>query len=79
MAAVRFDGDDIIEANLDINATHSGEEFMGIPVRGRKIRFEVHARGRFVDGKLAEQLLPCCGAIRGFESRPNLLRRATLQ
>jgi len=53
--AVRFEGDDIIEATLDISATHSGEAFMGIPATGRKIRFDVHARGRFVDGKMAER------------------------
>ncbi|MGC2211139.1 MAG: ester cyclase [Candidatus Korobacteraceae bacterium] len=53
--AVRFEGDDIIEADLDISATHTGEEFMGIPSTGRKIRFDVHARGRFVDGKMAER------------------------
>jgi predicted ester cyclase len=35
---VRFAGDDIIEADLDISATHTGEEFMGIPATGRKIR-----------------------------------------
>ena len=53
--AVRFEGDDIIEADLDIRATHTGDEFMGIPTTGRKIRFDVHARGRFVDGKMAER------------------------
>ena len=53
--AVRFEGDDIIEANLDISATHTGEEFMGIPATGRKIRFDVHARGRFLDGKMVER------------------------
>jgi predicted ester cyclase len=54
--AVRFEGDDIIEADLDISATHTGAEFMGIPAAtGRKIRFDVHARGRFVDGKMAER------------------------
>jgi predicted ester cyclase len=53
--AVRFEGDDIIEADLDISATHAGEEFMGIPATGRKIRFDVHARGRFLDGKMAER------------------------
>ena len=53
---VRFAGDDIIEADLDISATHTGAEFMGIPAAtGRKIRFDVHARGRFVDGKMAER------------------------
>jgi len=52
---VRFEGDDIIEADLDISATHTGEELMGIPATGRKIRFNVHARGRFVDGKMAER------------------------
>ncbi len=55
IVAVRFEGDDIIEADLDISATHTGEEFMGIPSTGRKIRFDVHARGRFVDGKMAER------------------------
>ncbi len=53
--AVRFEGEDIIEADLDISATHTGEEMMGAPARGRKIRFGVHARGRFVDGKMAER------------------------
>ena len=52
---VHFAGDDIIEADLDISATHTGEEFMGIPATGRKIRFDVHSRGRFVDGKMAER------------------------
>lgn len=55
VTAVRFEGDDILEADLDISATHTGEEFMGIPATGRKIRFDVHARGRFVDGKMAER------------------------
>jgi predicted ester cyclase len=54
IVAVRFEGDDIIEADLDISATHTGAEFMGIPATGQKIRFDVHTRGRFVDGKLAE-------------------------
>ena len=53
--AVRFEGDDIIEADLNMSATHTGAEFMGIPAAGRKIRFEVHARTRFVDGKVAER------------------------
>ena len=53
--AVRFEGEDIIEADLDIRATHTGVEFMGIPAAGRKIRFDVGSRGRFVDGKIAER------------------------
>jgi len=53
--AVRFEGEDIIEADLDISATHTGEELMGVPAAGRKIRFDVGARGRFVDGKMAER------------------------
>jgi predicted ester cyclase len=54
--AVRFEGDDIIEADLDISATHTGVELMGVPAAtGRKIRFDVHARGRFVDGRMAER------------------------
>jgi predicted ester cyclase len=56
ITAVRFEGDDIIEADLDISATHTGAEIMGAPAAtGRKIRFGVHARGRFVGGKLAER------------------------
>jgi predicted ester cyclase len=55
VTAVRFEGNDIIEADLDISATHTGEEFMGIPATGRKIRFDVQARGRFVDDKMAER------------------------
>jgi len=53
---VRFEGDDIIEADLDISVTHTGSEIMGVPAAtGRKIRFGVLARGRFVDGKMAER------------------------
>jgi predicted ester cyclase len=52
---VRFEGEDIIEADLDISATHTGVEFMGIPATGKKIHFNVHARGRFVDGKMIER------------------------
>jgi len=55
ISATRFEGDDIIEADLDISATHTGVEFMGIAATGRKIRFDVHARGRFVDGKMSER------------------------
>jgi predicted ester cyclase len=46
VTAVRFEGNDIIEADLDISATHTGEEFMGIPATGRKIRFDVRAHRR---------------------------------
>jgi predicted ester cyclase len=54
ISAVHFEGDDIIEADLDISGTQMGE-IMGIPATGRKIRFNVRARGRFVDGKMAER------------------------
>jgi predicted ester cyclase len=54
IVAVRFEGDDIIEADLDISGTHMAE-IMGIPATGRKIRFDVRSRGRYVDGKLAER------------------------
>jgi predicted ester cyclase len=54
ISAARFEGDDIIEADLDISGTHTAE-IMGVPATGRKIRFDVQARGRFVDGKLAER------------------------
>jgi predicted ester cyclase len=54
IAAVRFEGEDIIEAELVMNATQTGEIF-GIPATGRRIRFEVQERCRFVEGKLAER------------------------
>src|SRR5215467_2627941 len=54
ITAVRFEGDDIIEADLVMEATQTGEIF-GIPATGRAIRFDVHERCRFVDGKLAER------------------------
>lgn len=54
VAAVRFEGDDIIEADMAMDATQTGEIF-GIPATGRKIRFDVHERCRFVDGNLAER------------------------
>jgi predicted ester cyclase len=54
VVAVRFEGNDIIEADLDISGTHMAE-IMGIPATGRKIRFDVRSRGRYVDGKLAER------------------------
>jgi predicted ester cyclase len=54
VTAVRFEGDDIIEADLVMDATQTGE-LLGIPATGRRIRFDVHERCRFVDGKLAER------------------------
>ena len=54
ITAVRFEGDNIIEADMVMNATQTGEMF-GIPATGRPIRFDVHERCRFVDGKLAER------------------------
>lgn len=54
VTAVRFEGDDIIEADMVMDATQTGEIF-GIPATGRKIRFDVHERCRFVDGNLAER------------------------
>jgi predicted ester cyclase len=54
VTAVRFEGDDIIEADMVMDATQTGEIF-GIPATGRKVRFDVHERCRFIDGKLAER------------------------
>jgi predicted ester cyclase len=54
VTAVRFEGDDIIEADLVMEATQTGE-LLGIPASGRKIRFDVHERCRFVDDMLAER------------------------
>jgi predicted ester cyclase len=54
ITAVRFEGDEFIEADMTMNATQTGEIF-GIPATGRTIRFDVHERCRFVDGKLAER------------------------
>ena len=53
-AAVRFERDDIIEADLAMTATQTGEIF-GIPATGRTVRFDVHERCRFVDDRLAER------------------------
>jgi predicted ester cyclase len=54
ITAVRFEGDDIIEADMVMEATQTGEIF-GIPATGRKIRFEVRERCRFVGDKLGER------------------------
>jgi len=54
IAAVSFDGSDIIEADLKMTATQTGE-LMGIPATGRKLHFEVYERSRFVAGRLAER------------------------
>lgn len=54
ITAVRFEGDDIIEADMTMEATQTGE-ILGIPATGRKIRWDVHERCQFVDGKLAER------------------------
>jgi predicted ester cyclase len=54
IAAVNFEGNDIIEADMKMSATQTGE-FMGIPATGRKIGFDVHERARFANGKLAER------------------------
>jgi predicted ester cyclase len=54
VTAVRFEGTDIIEADMKMTATQTGE-LLGIPATGRAIDFAVHERCRFVDGKLAER------------------------
>jgi predicted ester cyclase len=54
ITAVHFEGDGFIEADMIMEATQTGEIF-GIPATGRKVRFDVHERCRFVDGKLAER------------------------
>jgi predicted ester cyclase len=54
ITAVRFEGDDIIEADMVMDATQIGEIF-GIAPTGRRIHFDVHERCRFVDGQLAER------------------------
>jgi len=54
IAAASFEGNDIIEVDMVMNATHAGELF-DIPATGRKFRFDVHERARFVDGKMAER------------------------
>jgi predicted ester cyclase len=54
IADVRFEGDNFIEADLQMTATATGP-FMGIPGIGQKLRFEVQERCRFADGKLAER------------------------
>ena len=54
ITAVRSEGDDIIEADMEMSATARGE-FMGVCATGQKIRFDVHARSRFMNGKMAER------------------------
>jgi predicted ester cyclase len=54
IAAASFEANDIIEVDMVMNATHRGE-LLGIPTTGRRFRFEVHERARFVDGKMAER------------------------
>jgi predicted ester cyclase len=54
IAAMRFEGDDIIETDLDITATHKGE-LMGNPATGNRVFFKVHTRNRFVGGKMVER------------------------
>ena len=54
ITAVRFEGDDVIETDLVMEATQTGEIF-GIPATNRRIHFDVHERCRFVAGKLAER------------------------
>jgi predicted ester cyclase len=52
--AVSFEGDDLIDADLVINGTQTGEIF-DIPATGRRIQFDVHEHCRFVGPKIAER------------------------
>jgi predicted ester cyclase len=54
IVAMRFEGTDIIETDLEVTATHSAE-LMGIPATGKRVAFTVHTRNRFVDGRMAER------------------------
>jgi predicted ester cyclase len=54
VTAVSFEGENIIEVDMVMTATQTGE-LLGIPATGRKVRFEVHERCRFAGGKLAER------------------------
>jgi predicted ester cyclase len=54
IVAVRFESNDIIETDLDCTATHLGD-WLGVPATGRKLRFDVHTRNRFVGDKMAER------------------------
>jgi predicted ester cyclase len=54
IVAMRIVRADTIETDLDCTATHLGE-LMGIPASGRAVRFLVHTRNRFVDGRMAER------------------------
>jgi predicted ester cyclase len=54
VTAVRFEGDNVIEVDMVMEATQTGD-LLGIPATGRKIRFDVHERCRFVAGMLAER------------------------
>jgi predicted ester cyclase len=54
VTAISIEGDDIIEADLSMRATQTGEIF-GIPATGRAICFDVRERCRFVECQLAER------------------------
>ena len=54
IVAMRFEGSDIIETDIDATATHLGEA-MGIAATGRKVHFRIHTRNRFVGGRMAER------------------------
>jgi predicted ester cyclase len=54
VVAMRFEGTDVIETDLEVRGTHLGE-LRGIAATGKPVSFHVHTRNRFVDGLMAER------------------------
>ena len=54
IAAMRFEGGGILETDLESTATHLGD-LMGVPATGKQVRFNIHTRNRFVNGRMAER------------------------
>ena len=54
ITAMRFEGDNMIETDLDVTATHVGP-LMGVAPTGRKVRFTIHTRNRFEGDRMAER------------------------
>ena len=54
VGAMRFEGADIVEADLECTVTHVGP-LMGLPATGRQLNFKVYARNRFENDRMAER------------------------
>ena len=54
VAAMRFEGSDIVETDLECTVKHVGP-LMGLPPTGRQVSFMVHTRNRFEGDRMAER------------------------